>query len=182
MAAADQTPTTAFKLQHITPFTVRVAKATQNDWITVPNNTGGYCWGVWAVQGTTTSISANAAETFTFQTLAINNAGTAYGTNDTTIAYNNAIATRYPPYYIKSQSGELILVTADSGAASTSGNLTVRRGCLGTIASVTGLANTNVLTVMNQVILGSATVGPTDLLVFPMPEDYRENLYKAAPR
>ena len=72
------------------------------------------------------------------------------------------------PYYILTAGGEVIEVTADTGAATTTGTLTVVRGRLCTTASATGLANGNVCIILNQVFLSSSTVGPALIYASPM--------------
>jgi len=164
MAAADKTSVLyRSNTQGIMPISLMVMKATQNDWISISNMKG-----VLPPTGFTVTVAANVAETPTYGTAAINNGGTAYGATDTSIVFQSASATRKPPYYILTAGGEIILVVADSGSATTSGTWTVQRGMLGTTATGTGLANTNVVAILNQIVLGSSTVGPTILRAYPI--------------
>ena len=167
MAVADKSPTTQFVTMHLTPLVMRVTTATQNDTITISTYKG-----VWILPPAIVSTAANAIQTYTYADCNINNGGTAYGTTDTSIVIQGAPATkRVTPYYLMSGSGEILEVIADSAPTAAGATLTVRRGVLGTTASATGLANTNHLAILNQIVLSSATVGPQLLIVFPMPND-----------
>jgi hypothetical protein len=163
-SAADITATLyKSRAQGIMPINLRVTKVTQADWINIAGVRG-----IWPPTGNVITTAANFAETFTYGAMSVNNGGTAYTATDTSIVVGTAVGTRKVPYYVKTGSGEIMEVTADSAPTTTAGTLTVLRGVLGTTASATGLANTNVLAVLNQVILGTANVGITDIHAFPM--------------
>ncbi|CAK0771309.1 hypothetical protein CCP3SC15_420023 [Gammaproteobacteria bacterium] len=164
MAAADITSTLyKSRTQGLMPINLKVTKVTQADWINIAGVRG-----VWPPMGNTVTVAANVAETFTYGAMTINNGGTAYTATSTSIVVQTAVATRKAPYYVATGSGEIMEVTTDSTPTATTSTLTVRRGVLGTTASATGLANTNVVAVLNQLILGSATVGPTFIRAQPM--------------
>ena len=162
MTAADLTVYSS-RTQGAMPIVAKVTKATQNDWISFKDVKG-----VKPPSGIVITSSGHALETFTYGTMAILNAGTAYGATDTSLVYQTAVATRLLPYYILTAGGEVIEVTADTGAATTTGTLTVVRGRLGTTASATGIANGNVCIILNQVYLSSSTVGPALIYATPM--------------
>ena len=162
MTAADLTVYSS-RTQGAMPIVAKVTKATQNDWISFKDVKG-----VKPPSGIVITSAAHAIETFTYGTMAILNAGTAYGATDTSLVYQTAVATRLLPYYILTAGGEVIEVTADTGAATTTGTLTVVRGRLGTTESATGLANGNVCIILNQVFLSSSTVGPALIYASPM--------------
>lgn len=171
MTAAEITEKSA-NMMHLVPVVVRANKAAQNDWVVVENVPGVYIVDHGFTNQTSTATGQGVVETLTYGKLQINNGGSAYTATTTSIAYNNGTGgTRTLPYYVRTVSGEIALVRADSGAATTSGTLTVERAALGTTASATGLANDDWVEVMNQVILGSATVGYTTFTVLPMPQD-----------
>jgi len=151
------------KNQGVMPLNLMVTKVTQNDWIAIAGVRG-----VWFPVGVVATTAANTAETFTYGTLAINNAGTAYSATDTSIVVGTVKATRKVPYYVLTGGGEIMEVTADSAPTTTAATLTVRRGVLGITASATGLANTNVCHILNQLILTSSAVGTLLIRASPM--------------
>lgn len=142
----------------------QAVKVTQNDWVVVDAP---------GIHDFIARLITGAVETPTFPTLTINNTGDAYDTDDTTIAYDGATALtrKASGYYVRTASGEILYVEVDSGYDSTSGNLTVRRGALGTDASATGLADGNTLYVLCAVVLGSATTGVITLDYTALPMD-----------
>ena len=118
--------------------------------------------------------------TLTYGTAAINNAGTAYTATSTTIVIASGAITRVPPYYIETTSGELIYVLSDSAADNAASTLTVQRGCLGTTASATGLANSNTVYIKNIVVFGQATTGYVTFEFTPMPRNTGAKLFATA--
>ena len=167
MAASAKTETN-FLLPSAGLVVARVAKAEQNDWIVLP-----YA-GVIPLHVT---LATGADETVAYPTLAINNAGTAYDAATTEIAYDTATAGQRPSgggYYLQTSSGEIIYVEDDDGT-----NLTIRRGCLGTTASGTGLADDAALYILCSLVLNKAsTTGVVTVTYLPMPEDPGVALYK----
>lgn len=142
----------------------RVVKAAQNDVIVLPYP---------GVIPLAAVLPTGGAETTTYPTLTVNNSGDAYDGDSATIAYDGATASTRPSggYYVLTASGEILFVTADSGYDGAAGNLTVRRGCLGTTASGTGLADGNTLYVLCGLTLASATTGPVTVVYKALPED-----------
>jgi len=169
VAAAALTETNFKDLSGITVI-ARAVKVTQNDWIVLPGP---------GVIPLAAVLLTGGAETLAYPTLTVNNTGTAYDTDDTTIAYDGATAlTRASGgFYVMTSSGEILYVTADSGYDGAAGNLTVRRGCLGTTASATGLADGNTLYVLSSLTLASATTGPVTVVYKTMPEDPGVDLF-----
>jgi hypothetical protein len=172
--ASDLTTKVDFQLLHVIPDVVLMIKAAQSDIVnfTYP--------GVMVISGHTFTAVAdtvtNVIEPFTYGTL---KASAAFATVTTTtgITYDNATATRLLPYYLmNATSGEILYVTADTGAASTTGSLTVRRGALGTTAAA--IADNAPFYVLNQIILGGTSVGKVTLLVMPYPVDPGVQLFK----
>jgi len=145
---------------------IHVIKATQADWINLDSVKG-----VLAVIGSIQATAAVTAELPFFGTVTVNNKGTAYTATSVSIVIDGALATRLPPYYLRSSTGEIMEVSADSTPAGTGSTLTIKRGLFGTTAAATGLADDNVLTVMNQINLSSSGVGCVDLIVALMPGD-----------
>jgi len=173
MAAEAITPK-VFTMQGLVPRLIRVLKVTQADWINIPDVRGVL---LPSGPGITSSANAtaNAVDTFAYGNIVINNGSTPYTATTTSLAVDGALAhatnTRLVPYYLKTGSGEVMEVIADSTPEQATSVLTVRRGCLGTTASATGLANNDNMTIMNQIVLAGAVVGNTTMLVFEMPED-----------
>ena len=173
MAAAAITPK-VFPMQGLVPRLIKIQKITQADWFNIPDVRGVI---LPSGPGITSSANAtaNAVDTFAYGNIVINNAGVAYTATTTSIVVDGALADasngRLVPYYLKTGNGEIMEVIADSLPLTAAGTLTVRRGCLGTTASATGLADNDNLTIMNQIVLAGAVVGFTTLMVFEMPED-----------
>ena len=104
--------------------------------------------------------------------LVVNNKGVAY----TAVAppsptMGNCRFPSHGGYYVLSTSGEILFVYADSAAAGAAGNLTVRRGCLGTTASLTGVGDDDVLYVLCSVTLSSNTTGIVNFSYYELPSD-----------
>ncbi len=142
----------------------RVVKSAKDDIIV---------FGVPGIQDFKASLYTGASEAGTYPTLTVNNGGDAYTSESTTIAYDGATADSRPigGYYVLSTSGEILFVYADSGADDVAGNLTVRRGCLGTTASATGLANNDVLYVLCSITLSANTTGIVNFSYYELPSD-----------
>lgn len=169
MAAAEITEKT-FPVQGSIRVVGRFDKATQNDWIVLPYP---------GVSGFKAALYTGADEgTLTFGTALVDNKGTAYGATDTTIHVDTAKITRLPPYYVQTSSGEIMMVIADGDTDGAECDLTVIRGCLGTIASATGVADDNTLYIKNIIIFGAATTGFVDFEFAPLPMEPKARLYE----
>lgn len=166
MAAAQITPT-GISLQHIMPLLYKAQRGNAGDWIVIE----GYK-GVIPLAGMGQSIAASLSESVpTWGVASINNGGDAYTATSTSIVVGSATITRKAPYYLATASGEIMEVLSDSAPGVNAATLTVRRGCLGTTASATGLANTNVLGIMNILFMAANNVGPNFLVLLPLPND-----------
>jgi len=178
MGAADITTKYDLQMMHIVPDVIKVTKATDSDWLSLTKYPGVIVLGrhVFTVANNATT---NNDEFISYGVGKVNNSSTAYTATSTTIAYDGAAATRITPGYALTASGEIIYIIADSGKASTSGNLTVRRGCLGTTASATGVADNDPLYFLNQIVLTDSAVGVVFLVVLPLPADPGTPLFKA---
>lgn len=165
MTSATDITGTLYKsrTQGLQPINLKVTKLYQADWLTIAGVRG-----IWPPVGNVITAAANYAETFTYGAATINNSGTAYTATDTSIVIGTAGTGRKVPYYLESSSGEIMEVTADSAPTTNAGTLTVRRGVLGTTASATGLAHTNVLAILNQIVLGTSNIGPLLIRATPM--------------
>ncbi|GEM_PF-2488617 len=163
-------------LQYVMPIVFKVQKATQHDWINL-SKSGNLIKGVVGVVANTTPVgaAANVAETITYGPCDIDNAGTAYTATTTSIVvdgmlYGTGTNPRICPYYLLTGGGEILEVIADSLPLTAAGTLTVRRGCLGTTATATGLAQNDRCSILNQIVLTSSTVGFTIGRALPLPE------------
>jgi hypothetical protein len=168
---------TAYASGAYVPAIIRVAhvyKATQGDG----------CWfkdeaGVIPIQGCLTSnatLGATFASNFTYNSIMVNNAGTAYTATSTQIVYDNwsglgaASQRSTGNYYIYNGStNEIMYVVKDSAPTVGLGTLDVIRGCLGTTAAVP--ANDNYLMVMNSLTMPLVTAGAVMIFYIPMPTD-----------
>ena len=63
-----------------------------------------------------------------------------------------------------------MMVLSETAAGNAASTLTVKRGCLGTTASATGVASTNTVYIMNIVFWGDSTTGFLTGTFLPMPE------------
>jgi hypothetical protein len=170
MAAAEITPK-YFHMQGADPVVGRFVKATQADWIVLPYP------GVFNLRGTLYTGADEA--TLTFGTITVNNKGVAYTATDTSIVGDAATITRQTPYYVQTSSGEIMLVTTDATPGTSTATLSVIRGCLGTTASLTGLADDNTLYIRNIIVFGAATTGVVGFEFTPMPREPKANLFGA---
>lgn len=147
--------------------TGRFLKAATADWVVFAGSATDHVLGVINCRGT---LYTGADEgSLTYGTATINNSGTAYTATTTSIVIASGAITRVPPYYIQTTSGEIILVEADSAADNAAATLTIKRGCLGTTASATGLANSNTIYLKQIVYFSAATSGYVDFEYTPMP-------------
>jgi len=172
--SADAILPKEFNTQHVMPILIKVQKVTQHDWINLAN-----CKGVADFRAHTTpvGVAANVEETWLYGPGDVDHAsGTAYDATTTSIVvngmyYGTGANPRLPPYYILTGGGEVIEVLADSLPLTAAGTLTIRRGCLGTTATATGLADNDRFAILNQIVLTSSTVGFTLGHAFPLPQD-----------
>lgn len=178
MTVADLTTKYDFQVMHLVPNILKVAKVTQADWISYTKYKG-----VIPISAFNMSLTNNtgvcAVEAPIYAQMKVNNTGTAYTATSTSVVTDVAPITRLAPYYVFTQGGEIMEVTADATPATAVGTLTVRRGCLGTTASATGLADNDILYIMNMINLSASTLGQTLVLVYPLPNDPGAPLFKA---
>ena len=147
--------------------TGRFLKAAQSDWVVFAGLATDHVLGVINCRGTLYTGADEA--TLTYGTAAINNSGTAYTATTTSIVIASGTITRVPPYYIQTTSGEIIMVLEETAADNAASTLTIKRGCLGTTASATGLAHSNTIYLKQIVIFGASTTGYVDFEYTPMP-------------
>jgi len=153
-----------FAFMHLVPLVIKAQRATAGDWIVVDGHKG-----VIPLMGIGQSVAVSLQEaSFTYGTATITPTCT---TSTTSIAVTLGTATRVPPYYVLTAGGEIIEVISETAPTSANSTWTVRRGCLGTTASATGLAATNLVGIMNILFLGSNNVGPEMIMVLPLPND-----------
>lgn len=149
--------------QHIMPIYIRAMRAAAGDWIVLDGFKG-----VIPLQGMGQSIAVSLQDTFTYGTATITPTCT---TTTTSIAVTLGTITRTPPYYVLTAGGEIMEVLSETAANNANSTWTVRRGCLGTTASATGLATTNLVGIMNIVFMGANNVGPNMIIALPLPQD-----------
>jgi hypothetical protein len=172
MTAASNITEKIYNMNGVIPVVGRFLKAATADWITL----GDYP-GVINLRGTLYTGADEA--TLSWGTALIDNAaGSAYTATTTSIVIKSGVITRSAiPYYVQTSSGEIIMVMTDSAVGSAGATLTIKRGCLGTTASATGLADGNTLYIRNIVVFGAATTGYVGFEFLPMPSDPGTKLY-----
>lgn len=159
-----------YSAMHLVPLFVKSTMVTQNDWVTFSQVKG-----VLPFKGMAASVALSLQETFTWGVFRIN--GTISTTTGTTIVGSSCTLGRVVPYYIITAGGEIMEVESDSDVTSASPTVVVKRGCLGTTASTTGLATTNYCGIMNQLKLGANTVGPHLWVVLTLPNDVNAKVF-----
>lgn len=169
MAAAELTEKISTLLTGASPRVTKIKQITQSDWVLLPYK------GVWIQTG---RLVTGAVATITRGTLVVNNKGAAYTATTASIAYDGASVTRSTgSFYAESISGE-ILELKDSAPAAADGTLTViKRGCFGTTASATGLADDNTLYPLNNFVLGDNQTAAVTVTFIEMPEDANTGLF-----
>jgi len=131
-------------------------KAAQNDAVMFTDEAGVLPLEVRVVTNAA-SGSNNSAETWGYGTIVANGTHAAAAT---TIAYDGAVSDERLSggYFVMNPyTGEIMYVQQDSGYNSTSGNLTVTRGALGTTAAQ--ITDNHYLFVMNVLTLNGSTTG-----------------------
>lgn len=154
------------------------AKATKNDSVTIFDKPG-----IWPIdiRTMTNAASGSSATAEDWEYALIRAAEPSSGTFtavDTTIEYDTAVIgdRNTGNFYVRNPtSGEVMYCISDSGSTTTSGTMTVIRGCLGTTAAV--IADNTYLQVMNCLYLNSANVGIEHIIYYAMPGEYRATIY-----
>jgi len=157
--------------QHGIPVKGRFVKAATADWIVLPYP------GAVNIRG---NLYTGAQETtLTYGTMVVNNKGTAYSATDTAIVADAATSSRQVPYYVQAGAtgGEIMMVVTDATPTTSTGTLTVIRGCLGTTAAAASLVDDVVLYIKNIVVFGQATTGVVDFEFTPLPYEPKTKLY-----
>lgn len=161
--------------QHAIPVWVLAQRAAAGDWIVLD----GYK-GVLPLGAIGQSIAASLADDIpTWGVATVTPTCTA---TTTSFAVGTATVTRVPPYYVVTAGGEILEVISETAADNATSTWTVRRGCLGTTASATGLAATNVVGIMNILFMPANNVGPNIMLVQPLPNDPAARIFGASKR
>jgi len=162
--ASYLTNETAMQEWHTPQMVVSFVKAATSDWITLDNYKGVL---ITSVHGF--SIATNLRDHVpTYGVATITPTCT---TTTTSIAVTVGTVTRVAPFYAITASGEIIEVVEDSAPTNAASTWTVRRGCLGTTASATGLAATNVVSILNMIILPANCLGITVITGVPLPNE-----------
>ena len=153
-----------FALMHLVPQVIKAQRVTAGDWIVLEGFKG-----VIPLYGIGQSVAVSLQEaSFTYGTATITPTCT---TSTVEMAVTLGTATRVPPYFVLTAGGEIMEVISETAPTSANSTWTVRRGCLGTSASATGLAANNLVGIMNILFLGSNNVGPEMIVVLPLPND-----------
>jgi len=149
---------------------VSLIKAATSDWITLDNYKGML---VTSVQGF--SIAANLRDhvpTYGVATITATETATS-----TEVVVGTATVTRVVPFYVMTAGGEVMEVISETDSTNATSTWTVRRGCLGTTATATGLAATNVVAILNMLILPANCLGNTVITGIPLPNEPRAQFF-----
>ena len=161
MAAANIAKT-VFNYNGIIPVVFSLTKVTQADWSVFGDYPGVMCLCANMYTGALVGTLSYGVATIL--------SGSSYTATTTTIQVTSATITRVAPYYILTTSGEIMMVLSETAAGNAASTLTVKRGCLGTTASATGVVSTNTVYIMNIVFWGDTTTGFLTGTFLPMPE------------
>jgi hypothetical protein len=130
--------------------------------------------GVVPMRGISLSITRSLGATPTWGVARIDNGGAAYTATSTSIVCDECTITRTGrPFYLITAGNEIMEVLSDATPTTAVGTFTVRRGCLGTTASATGLADNNYMGIMNIVFCQGPNIGPHIFPCLELPNDYR---------
>ena len=170
--SASKTTFSRFPLTAYSEEVISFVSDDSGDWIVLN------CPGIICPTMNQTTGAAMAIAHGTFQVL---NGGTAYTATTTSIVYDtdspNSTTRLSGGYYIETTSGEYIYVLNDSAPTADTGTLTVVRGCLGTTASATGIATTNVLQIKNVIVTAADVNCRVNIRGVILPSEYRSPLF-----
>ena len=170
--SASKTTFSRFPLTAYSEEVISFVSDDSGDWIVLN------CPGIICPTMNQTTGAAMAIAHGTFQVL---NGGTAYTATTTSIVYDtdspNSTVRLSGGYYIETTSGEYIYVLNDSAPTADTGTLTVVRGCLGTTASATGIATTNVLQIKNVIVTAADVNCRVNIRGVILPSEYRSPLF-----
>lgn len=129
-------------------------------------------------------LIAGGAATVVRGQIAVNNTGTAYTATTTAIVYdedgitsNTGVNRSAENFYIQTASGEIIEVYDATSEASAGTLQVIKRGCFGTTPSATGIANNDILYLLNAFALMDNQTSPIEMLIKPYPNDPEVNLF-----
>lgn len=154
----------------------KVKQAEQYDWVILNEYKG--------VSLIAARLIAGGAATVVRGQLAVNNGSTAYTATTMSIAYdivgvtsNTGINRSSENFYVQTVSGEIMEVYDATSESSTGTLIVIKRGCFGTTPSATGIADNNILYVLNSFMLGDSQTSPIELQIKPLPNDPAVNLF-----
>lgn len=154
------------------------AKATKSDSVTFFDKPGIIPLDIMTITNAASGSSAT-AENWEYGLIrAAEPAAGTFTAADTTIEYDTAIIgnRNTGDFYVRNTtSGEVMYCISDSGSTTTSGTMTVIRGCLGTTAAV--IADNAYLQVMNCIQLNSANVGIETFVYVALPGEYKATFF-----
>jgi hypothetical protein len=154
----------SYNAQPVIPVMIRVTRAASGDWIVLSGLKG-----VIPIGSMGTSVVTSLQEiAFTYGVATVTPTCTA---TTAEFAVGTSTITRVPPYYVATAGGEILEVISETAADNATSTWTVRRGCLGTTASATGLAATNVVSILNILFLGGNNVGNDMIVALPLSYD-----------
>jgi hypothetical protein len=151
-------------------------KATKADAVTFPEEAGIVPINLLIHTTGASGITSSASEGWSYGTVAVSE-GVA-GVTDTSIAYATAAPgseRRESGYYVRTPNGEFMYVLNDSGYSSTSGTLTVIRGCLGTTPA--SIVHSTYLEVMCTLHLYGEGTGQEWIVYMPLPKDPKATIW-----
>lgn len=125
------------------------------------------------IQNNATTVATN--DSFRYAQM---KATTTYDADDTSIVYDGGTANERTTggYFARNgRTAEVIFVKADSGSTTTTGTLTVVRGCLGTAAAA--MEDEDYLFCLNSLVLTGAATGTALIGYFALPEETKATFF-----
>jgi hypothetical protein len=171
MAAVELTEKT-FPMQHLKVLIAKLQSTATGDWVVINGYKGVIPLG--GIGQATDHAHEEIAFTYGVATVDATITATA-----TTINVTSATVTRVPPFYVLTANGgtssEIFEVLSETDSTNATSTWTIRRGCLGTTASVH--TATDVVSIMNILFTGVSCVGPHIWTLLPLPEESRAKVF-----
>lgn len=156
------------------PVLVNFRKVNAGDWVVFD------CRGVTPLSAYTFTSSTegyvNRPDVALYGYATINQVGTT--SKSTSIKVTAATVIRRVPFYAFTGGNEILEVIQETSNTAATSTWTVRRGCLGTTATATGLGNEEAVSILNILYFTTDTTGYESMLILPLPDDGKTECFK----